>query len=156
MLLFWRQIQEGVRNSHWVYGPHGRAFQKSELKCSALQQREHKLQNYRKRSRWRWCRSTWTHVFTDGSAENAVRNGGSGAYIRRPDGATASLSPELQLQSRTSRPESCHRTPDRATSRILSCSLTRCLLFSLSWMAPPTFAPSSYTTACVLCPTTTK
>ena len=37
-------------------------------------------------------KSTWTHVFTDGSAENAVRNGGSGAYIRRPDGTTSSLS----------------------------------------------------------------
>ena len=36
--------------------------------------------------------STWTHVFTDGSAENAVRNGGSGAYIHRPDGTTSSLS----------------------------------------------------------------
>ena len=40
----------------------------------------------------RYPKSTWTHVFTDGSAENAVRNGGSGAYIRRPDGTTSSLS----------------------------------------------------------------
>ena len=31
----------------------------------------------------RYPKSTWTHSFTDGSAENAVRNGGSGAYIRR-------------------------------------------------------------------------
>ena len=31
-------------------------------------------------------KSTWTHIFTDGSTENAVRNGGSGAYIRRPGG----------------------------------------------------------------------
>ena len=37
-------------------------------------------------------KSTWTHVFTDGSAENAVRNGGSGAYIHRSDGTTSSLS----------------------------------------------------------------
>ena len=37
-------------------------------------------------------KSTWTHIFTDGSAENAVRNGGRGAYIRRPDGTTSSLS----------------------------------------------------------------
>ena len=36
-------------------------------------------------------KSTWTHVLTDGSAENAVRNGGSGAYIRRSDGTTSSL-----------------------------------------------------------------
>ena len=40
----------------------------------------------------RYPKSTWTHVFTDGSAENAVGNGGSGAYIRRPDGTTSSLS----------------------------------------------------------------
>ena len=40
----------------------------------------------------RYPKSTWTHVFTDGSAENAVRNRGSGAYIRRPDGTTSSLS----------------------------------------------------------------
>ena len=40
----------------------------------------------------RYPKSTWTHVFTDGSAENAVRNGGSGACIRRPDGTTSSLS----------------------------------------------------------------
>ena len=37
-------------------------------------------------------KSTWTHVFTDGSAENDVKNGGSGAYIRRSDGITFSLS----------------------------------------------------------------
>ena len=66
----------------------------------------------------RYPKSTWTHVFTDGSAENALRNGGSGAYIRRSDETTSSLSipasgcPELQVQSRRSRPESCHRTPD--------------------------------------------
>ena len=40
----------------------------------------------------RYPKSTWTHAFTDGSAENAVRNGGSGACIRRPDGTTSSLS----------------------------------------------------------------
>ena len=39
----------------------------------------------------RYPKSTWTHVFTDGSAENAVKNGGSGAYIRRSDGTTSSL-----------------------------------------------------------------
>ena len=29
--------------------------------------------------------ATWTHIYTDGSAENATRNGGCGAYIKRPD-----------------------------------------------------------------------
>ena len=37
-------------------------------------------------------KSTWSHVFTDGSSENAVRNGGSGAYICCADGTTSSLS----------------------------------------------------------------
>ena len=41
---------------------------------------------------YRYPKSTWTHVFTDGSAESAVRYGGSGAYIRRQDGTTSSLS----------------------------------------------------------------
>ena len=27
---------------------------------------------------------SWTHIYTDGSAENATRNGGCGAYIKRP------------------------------------------------------------------------
>ena len=27
---------------------------------------------------------SWTHICTDGSAENATRNGGCGAYIKRP------------------------------------------------------------------------
>ena len=39
----------------------------------------------------RYPTSTWTNVLTDDSAESAVRNGGSGAYIRRPDGTTSSL-----------------------------------------------------------------
>ena len=56
MLIFWRQIQENVRNSQWVCGHCGRAFQKSELKFQALQQREHRPQNCRKHSHWRWYR----------------------------------------------------------------------------------------------------
>ncbi|KAK7109741.1 hypothetical protein V1264_013730 [Littorina saxatilis] len=35
--------------------------------------------------------SSWTHVFTDGSADGAVRNGGSGIYIRFTDGERQSL-----------------------------------------------------------------
>ena len=60
---------------------------------------------------------TWTCAFTDGSAENAVRNGGSGTYVHLPDGTTSSLSiPACDLSSNNSRtpcPESCHRTPNR-------------------------------------------
>ena len=32
--------------------------------------------------------TTWTRVFTDGSAENAVKNGGGGVYIKFPDGSS--------------------------------------------------------------------
>ena len=28
--------------------------------------------------------ASWTHIYTNGSAENATRNGGCGAYIKRP------------------------------------------------------------------------
>ena len=40
----------------------------------------------------RYPKSTRTHVFTDGSAENAVRNGGSGTYVLCSDGTSSSLS----------------------------------------------------------------
>ena len=30
----------------------------------------------------------WTHIYTDGSAEEAVRNGGSGVFVRTPTGQT--------------------------------------------------------------------
>ena len=34
----------------------------------------------------------WTRVYTDGSAEAAIKNGGSGIYVRYPDGKTTSRS----------------------------------------------------------------
>ena len=34
--------------------------------------------------------SQWTHVYTDGSADAAIKNGGSGFFIRYPDGLTQS------------------------------------------------------------------
>ena len=47
----------------------------------------------------RYPKSTWAHVFTDGSSENAVRNGGGAvrngggaAYILRSNGTTSSFS----------------------------------------------------------------
>ena len=36
--------------------------------------------------------TVWTHVYTDGSADAAIKNGGSGIFIRRPDGNTLSRS----------------------------------------------------------------
>ena len=40
----------------------------------------------------------WTHVYTDGSAEEGTKNGGSGVYIRYSDGDTTSLSVPGGLQ----------------------------------------------------------
>jgi hypothetical protein len=37
-------------------------------------------------------RNTWTHVYTDGSSQNAVRNGGSGIFVKHPDGDSHSIS----------------------------------------------------------------
>ena len=34
----------------------------------------------------------WTHIFTDGSASDAVKNGGAGVYIQEMDGSTRVLS----------------------------------------------------------------
>ena len=36
--------------------------------------------------------SSWTHIYTDGSAENATRKGGCGAYIKRPGNPPFSVS----------------------------------------------------------------
>ena len=35
--------------------------------------------------------ASWTHIYTDGSAENATKNGGCGAYIKRPSKAPFSV-----------------------------------------------------------------
>jgi ribonuclease HI len=40
----------------------------------------------------RYLHSEWTHVYTDGSATEAVMNVGSGVYLKYPDGRTTSLS----------------------------------------------------------------
>ena len=36
--------------------------------------------------------NVWTRVYTDGSAEEGIKSGGSGIYIRYPNGDTTSLS----------------------------------------------------------------
>ena len=172
----------------------------------------------------RYPKSTWTHVFTDGSAENAVRNGGSGAYIRRPDGTTFSLSIPAGDLSSNYRAEvhalkaatelltegDCNQqntvllsdslsalqslTSSSSSTFDMMVALTRFFLpwvphiwmsgtnplqtprawfwgthkwaisaalladgvSSLWQVAPPTFTPSSYTTACILYQTTTE
>jgi ribonuclease HI/uncharacterized protein YaaR (DUF327 family) len=40
----------------------------------------------------RYCKSVWTRIYTDGSSEAAVRNGGSGVYCCYPDGSHLSKS----------------------------------------------------------------
>ena len=40
----------------------------------------------------RYPAKTWTHIYTDGSAENAIRNGGCGVFIKRPRLPSVSLS----------------------------------------------------------------
>ena len=37
-------------------------------------------------------KETWTYIFTDGSAEDATRNGGAGVYLKYPDGKVDKLS----------------------------------------------------------------
>ena len=40
----------------------------------------------------RYHEEAWTHIFTDGSASDAVKNGGAGVYIQEVDGSTKVLS----------------------------------------------------------------
>ena len=40
----------------------------------------------------KYLQADWTHVYTDGSAEDAVRNGGSGMFVRTPTGQKVSYS----------------------------------------------------------------
>ena len=47
----------------------------------------------------------WTHVYTDGSAEEGMKNGGSGVYSRYSDGDTTSLSVPGGLQCSNYRAE---------------------------------------------------
>ena len=49
--------------------------------------------------------TAWTHVYTDGSAEEGIKNGGSGVYIRYSDGDTTSLSVPGCLQCSNYRAE---------------------------------------------------
>ena len=40
----------------------------------------------------RYPATTWTHIYTDGSAENVIRNGRYGVFIKRPGLPSVSLS----------------------------------------------------------------
>ena len=49
--------------------------------------------------------NVWTHVYTGGSAEERMKNGGSGVYIKYPDGDTTPLSVPGDLQCSNYRAE---------------------------------------------------
>ena len=167
-LIFWRQIQVNVRNSQWVSGHRGRALQKSELKFQALQQREHRLQNCRKHSHWRWYRIAILRAPGPTSSQMALQRmllrmetlvPTSVAQMKQPPPSPSQLVTWVPTTEQKYTPWKLPQNSwlrKTATSRILSCCLTPCLLFSLWQMAPLTFAPSSYTAACVLCQTTTE
>ena len=53
----------------------------------------------------RFPHTAWTHVYTDGSAEEGMKNGGRGVYIRYSDGDTTSLSVPGGLQCSNYRAE---------------------------------------------------
>ena len=53
----------------------------------------------------RFPHTAWTHVYTDGSTEEGMKNGGSGVYIRYSDGDTTSLSVPGGLQCSNYRAE---------------------------------------------------
>ena len=53
----------------------------------------------------RFPHTAWTHVYTDGSAEEGMKNGGSGVCIRYSDGDTTSLSVPGGLQCSNYRAE---------------------------------------------------
>ena len=59
----------------------------------------------------------WTHVYTDGSADAAIKNGGSGILIRRPDGRTHSSSLPAGKRSSNYRAE---LTALREAARLIS------------------------------------
>ena len=51
--------------------------------------------------------NTWTQVFTDGSAENAVKNGGGGIFIKYPSGNKSNISIATGNNSTNFRAEAC-------------------------------------------------
>jgi len=66
----------------------------TELKCFTL---EHLDKNY--------PNDNWTRVYTDGSAEDAVRNGGGGIFIRYPDSSQSKTSIATGVMSTNFRAE---------------------------------------------------
>ena len=46
-----------------------------------------------------YSKETWTYIFTDGSAEDATCNGGTGVYVKYPDGTDDRLSFATSLYS---------------------------------------------------------
>ena len=87
----------------------------------------------------RFPHTAWAHVYTDGSAEEGMKNGGSGVYIRYSDGDTTSLSVPGGLQCSNYRAEILaictaaeHLLESRKKWEISPSSPTLCQPFKLS------------------------
>ena len=71
----------------------------------------------------------WAHIYTDGSAEEAVRNGGGGVYMKFPDGTRSSHTVTSGKYSTNFRAEACAllkaatelNTPETAPEKQSSC-----------------------------------
>ena len=60
--------------------------------------------------------ASWTHIYTDGSAENATRNGGCGAYIKCPGKPLFSVSATGGILCSNYRAEVLTRSPRKRFS----------------------------------------
>ena len=81
--------------------------------------------------------TTWTHVYTDGSAENVIRNGGCGVFIKRPGLPSVSLSKPggrlcSQLQSGTPGTLQCYRGSKTVGKKAPKSRLSHRLPFSIA------------------------
>ena len=50
--------------------------------------------------------ASWTHIYTEGSADNATRHGGCGAYIKHPGKLPFSVSASGGILCSTTEPKS--------------------------------------------------
>ena len=81
----------------------------------------------------------WAHIFTDGSADEAVRNGGGGVYMKFPDGTRSSHMVSTGKYSTNFRAEACAllkaatelNTPETAPEKTVILSDCKSLLQSL-------------------------
>ena len=87
----------------------------------------------------------WTHIFTDGSASDAVKNGGAGVYIHETDGLTKVLAEATGVYCTNYRAEvealiiAAEKKKKKYLSRISVCIFHRrifCSARSRKWRSP--------------------